>query len=63
MNGFVIFIKFSGEDIQDFICRQRILKKTDLDCLDEEWTGSELRNFDEEKELEAEDKRAAKEEL
>jgi len=29
-------------DIQDFICRQRVLGLDDQACLDEEWTGTEL---------------------
>jgi len=29
------------QDIQDFLCRNRFLKESDLECLDEEWTGTE----------------------
>jgi len=51
-----------SEDIQDFICRQRILKSSDASCLDEVWTGKEVKNYDEETELEK-DKQKLDEEI
>lgn len=51
-----------SEDIQDFICRQRILKSSDSSCLDEIWTGKEVKNYDEDKELEK-DKAKLEEEI
>ena len=29
------------QNIQDFLCRNRFLKDSDMECLDEEWTGTE----------------------
>ena len=29
------------QDIQEFLCRDRILKAGDQECLEEEWTGTE----------------------
>ena len=29
------------KNIQDFLCRDRILKESELECLDETWTGAQ----------------------
>merc|ERR1711976_168721 len=31
-----------GKSLQDYLCQGKVLKGKDLDCLKEEWTGSEL---------------------
>lgn len=67
---FIIFIKskieknkIKGEDIQHYICRQRVLKPDDTSCLDEEWTGKEVKQVDEDAELAKDLEKAKKEEL
>jgi len=57
------YYNYQNEDIQDFVCRQRILKNSDVSCLDETWTGKELNQVDENKELEKDMEKAKKEEL
>ena len=56
-------IKFQGEDIQHYICRQRVLKPDDTSCLDEEWTGKEVKQVDEDAELAKDLEKAKKDEL
>ena len=52
-----------GEDIQHYICRQRVLKRGDTSCLDEEWTGVEVKQVDEAAELAKDLEKAKREEL
>ena len=63
MPSIVLTVQFLGEDIQDYICRQRVLKKGDISCLDEVWTGKEVKKVDEAAELAKDLESAKKDEL